>query len=165
MARVSSNKIKPFENLVKILAQARKKGKKIVLCHGVFDLLHPGHIKHFETAKKKGDVLVVTITKDEYVNKGPGRPVFSEFLRAESVAAIECVDFVAINDWPAAVETIKKLKQTLPGLYVMMLTNNEVDEREYEEIIRAGVDDYFLKPVSFNRILLHLEKGLKRAAC
>ena len=47
----------------------------------------------------------------------------------------------------------------------MMLTNNEVDERQYEEIIRAGVDDYFLKPVSFNRILLHLEKGLKRAAC
>ena len=63
------------------------------------------------------------------------------------------------------VETIKKLKETLPGLYVMMLTNNEMDEREYEEIIRAGVDDYFLKPVSFNRILLHLEKGLKRAAC
>jgi len=63
------------------------------------------------------------------------------------------------------VETIKKLKETLPGLYIMMLTNNEVDEREYEEIIRAGVDDYFLKPFSFNRILLHLEKGLKRVVC
>ena len=63
------------------------------------------------------------------------------------------------------VETIKKLKETLPGLYIMMLTNNEVDEREYEEIIRAGVDDYFLKPFSFTRILLHLEKGLKRVAC
>ena len=63
------------------------------------------------------------------------------------------------------VETIKRLKETMPGLYIMMLTNNEVDERQYEEIIRAGVDDYFLKPVSFNRILLHLEKGLKRAAC
>jgi DNA-binding response OmpR family regulator len=63
------------------------------------------------------------------------------------------------------VETIRKLKETMPGLYVMMLTNNEVGEREYEEIIRAGVDDYFLKPVSFNRILLHLEKGLKRMAC
>jgi DNA-binding NtrC family response regulator len=63
------------------------------------------------------------------------------------------------------VETIKKIKDTLPGLYVMMLTNNEVDELEYEKIIRAGVDDYFLKPVSFNRILVHLEKGLKRVAC
>jgi len=63
------------------------------------------------------------------------------------------------------VETIKKLKEAMPGLYVMMLTNNEMDEREYEEIIRAGVDDYFLKPFSFTRILLHLEKGLKRLAC
>jgi DNA-binding response OmpR family regulator len=63
------------------------------------------------------------------------------------------------------VETIKRLKEIMPGLYVMMLTNNEVDEGEYEELIRAGVDDYFLKPISFNRILLHLEKGLKRAAC
>jgi len=62
-------------------------------------------------------------------------------------------------------ETIKKIKETKPGLYVMMLTNNEVDEKEYEEIIRAGVDDYFLKPVSFSRILLHLEKGLKQRAC
>jgi DNA-binding NtrC family response regulator len=62
-------------------------------------------------------------------------------------------------------ETIKKIKETMPGLYVLMLTNNEVDEKEYEEIIRAGVDDYFLKPVSFSRILLHLEKGLKQRAC
>ena len=62
-------------------------------------------------------------------------------------------------------ETIKKIKETKPCLYVMMLTNNEVDEKEYEEIIRAGVDDYFLKPVSFSRILLHLEKGLKQRAC
>jgi len=62
-------------------------------------------------------------------------------------------------------ETIRKTKETKPDLYVMMLTNNEVDEKEYEEIIRAGVDDYFLKPVSFSRILLHLEKGLKQRAC
>lgn len=60
------------------------------------------------------------------------------------------------------VEMIKSLKGTRPELYVMMLTNDEVDEQEYEHIIRAGVDDYFLKPVSFNRILLHLEKGLKK---
>jgi DNA-binding response OmpR family regulator len=60
---------------------------------------------------------------------------------------------------------IKKLKNDIPSLYVMMLTNNQVDEGEYAEIIRAGVDDYFLKPVSFNRILVHLEKGLKRSDC
>jgi len=68
-------------------------------------------------------------------------------------------------DHDYTLETIRKTKETKPDLYVMMLTNNEVDEKEYEEIIRAGVDDYFLKPVSFNRILLHLEKGLKQRAC
>ena len=62
-------------------------------------------------------------------------------------------------------ETIKKIKETKPSLYVMMLTNNEVDEKEYKEIIRAGVDDYFLKPVAFGRILLHLKKGLTRRTC
>jgi DNA-binding response OmpR family regulator len=62
-------------------------------------------------------------------------------------------------------EFIKKLKNDIPGLYVMMLTNNQVDETEYAEIIQAGVDDYFLKPVSFNRILVHLEKALRRNDC
>ena len=52
----------------------KKKGKKIVLCHGVFDLLHVGHIKHLKKAKEYGDKLVVTLTSDRYVNKGPGRP-------------------------------------------------------------------------------------------
>ncbi|MCM8820152.1 MAG: PfkB family carbohydrate kinase [Candidatus Omnitrophica bacterium] len=109
------SKIKTIDELAKILENFRRQGKKIVHCHGVFDLLHPGHIKHLEAAKKKGDILVVTVTKDEYVNKGPGRPIFNERLRAESLASLECVDFVAINLWQSAVETIKKLK---PHFYI-----------------------------------------------
>ena len=73
------------------------KGKKIVLCHGVFDLLHIGHIKHFEEAKKFGDVLIVSVTSDEFVNKGPNRPVFNLALRAEALIALECVDYVIEN--------------------------------------------------------------------
>ena len=111
----TNSKIKSLEELICILKGLRNKGKIIVLCHGVFDLLHPGHIKHFEAAKKEGDILVVTLTKDDFVNRGPGRPVFNQILRAESIAALGCVDFVAINDWPTAVETIRKLK---PHLYV-----------------------------------------------
>lgn len=110
MTRDINSKIKSIDELGVILKDLKKKGNKIVHCHGVFDLLHPGHIKHFLAAKKKGDILVVTITKDEYVNKGPGRPIFNHFLRAENLAAIECIDFVAVNEWPTAVETIKKLK-------------------------------------------------------
>ncbi len=115
MKRNIYSKIKTINELSKVLTTLRKNGKKIVHCHGVFDLLHPGHIKYFESAKKKGDILAVTITKDQYVNKGPGRPIFNENLRAESVSAIECVDYVAINEWPTAVEAIKKLK---PHFYV-----------------------------------------------
>jgi len=103
-----------LDRLVEDLKRLRRAGKKIVLCHGCFDLMHPGHIKHFQTAKKMGDILVVTVTPDIYVDKGPGRPVFTEQLRVSSVAALECVDFAAINKWPTAQETLRLLK---PHIY------------------------------------------------
>ncbi|MEW6544251.1 MAG: PfkB family carbohydrate kinase [Nitrospirota bacterium] len=111
----AANKVKDLDELAGILEHLRRQGKIIVHCHGVFDLLHPGHIRHFEAAKKEGDVLVVTVTRDEYVNKGPGRPAFNQRLRAESVAALHAIDYVAINRWPTAVETIELLK---PQVYV-----------------------------------------------
>ncbi len=111
----TNQKIKTLDELTDIIQKVKKEGRKVVQCHGVFDLLHPGHIRHFEAAKQEGDVLIVTITKDRYVNKGPGRPVFNQRLRAESIAALQCVDYVAINEWPTATETIKKLK---PDVYV-----------------------------------------------
>jgi len=93
---------------------AKRQGKKIVHCHGVFDLLHVGHIKHFNEAKSHGDILVVTITPDEYVNKGPNRPAFTTELRLEALAALESIDFVVKNEWPTAIKTIKKIK---PDIY------------------------------------------------
>lgn len=64
--------------LITNLSNIRKVNKsKIVLCHGVFDLLHIGHINYFEAAKKNGNILVVSITSNEFVNKGPGRPAFN----------------------------------------------------------------------------------------
>ena len=65
-------------------------------------------------AKELGDKLVVTITPDKYVNKGPGRPVFNEILRVKSIAAIEFVDYVSINETPTAVHPIKIIK---PKIY------------------------------------------------
>jgi len=97
------------------LARLKREGQTLVHCHGVFDLLHPGHLRHLQAAKREGDILVVTITPDQYVNRGPNRPVFSEQLRAEQVATLECVDYVAINKWPTAVETIKLLKPDVYG--------------------------------------------------
>ncbi len=115
MNREPHTKIKTIDELALLLEKVRSEGKKIIQCHGVFDLLHPGHVKHFQAAKNKGDLLVVTLTKDEHVNKGPGRPAFNHHLRAETIAAIESVDFVAINDGPTAVEAIRKLR---PCYYV-----------------------------------------------
>ena len=88
--------------------------KKVILCHGVFDLLHIGHIKYFENAKTAGDILVVTVTPDRFVNKGPNRPAFPEQLRCDAIAALSVVDYVALNEWPTAVETIHLLK---PDIY------------------------------------------------
>lgn len=113
--KTSSEKILTIEKLKDLLPELKGQGKKIVLCHGVFDLLHPGHLKHLNAARREGDILVVTITPDHLVNKGPGRPVFAEKLRAEFLAALSVVDFVAVNLWWTAVETIHALK---PNVYV-----------------------------------------------
>ena len=77
-------KIFLLEDLKKIISKEKSKGKKIALCHGVFDLLHIGHIKHFKEAKSLGDILIVSLTPDIYVNKGPKRPAFKEKLRSEA---------------------------------------------------------------------------------
>ena len=108
-------KILDLNELAEKLSELKSHGKKIVLCHGCFDLMHPGHIKYFQASKEMGDVLVVTVTPDQFVDKGPGRPVFGQNLRAESIAALECVDYVAVNRWPTAEETLRLL---LPNYYV-----------------------------------------------
>ncbi len=108
-------KIKKIKDLAEILKTLRSQGKKIVHCHGVFDLLHIGHIRYFEQAKRMGDVLVVTITEDGHVDKGPLRPAFTEALRSEAIASLSCVDYVAVNPWPTAEETLRLLR---PDFYV-----------------------------------------------
>ena len=90
------------------------KTKNIVLCHGVFDLLHIGHINHFKESKNHGDILVVSITSDIYVNKGPNRPAFNEQQRAEALASLKIIDFVVINNSPSSIPIIKSLK---PNFY------------------------------------------------
>jgi rfaE bifunctional protein nucleotidyltransferase chain/domain len=108
-----NNKIKNLDKLKLEINKIRQK-QKIVLCHGVFDLLHVGHIKHFKEAKQNGDILVVSLTPDIYVNKGPQRPAFSEDLRLEAIAALELVDYVCLNTTSTALNVINKIK---PDIY------------------------------------------------
>jgi cytidyltransferase-like protein len=103
----TSAKIIPFESAAELFASLRAQGKRLVQCHGTFDLIHPGHIAHFEDARALGDALVVTITGEKFVNKGPGRPYFNDQLRSRWLAALACVDYVVVVPHPAAVEAIE----------------------------------------------------------
>ena len=108
----AQRKIVPLEGLSAIREQFRD--KTIVLCHGAFDLVHMGHLLHFEEARALGDMLVVTITADRHITKK--RSVsFSEEYRARQLAALEIVDYVAIVDEPSAVTPIERLR---PDVYV-----------------------------------------------
>ncbi|NOG54624.1 MAG: adenylyltransferase/cytidyltransferase family protein [Planctomycetes bacterium] len=108
---------------------ARRRGLTIVQCHGCFDIVHPGHVRHLEFASRQGDVLLVTITADREVSKGTGRPLIPERLRAENLAALNCVDFVYIDPNATAEQVISLVK---PDVYLK--------GREYE----ANRDPRFL---------------------
>lgn len=113
--RRARNKVLTIEELGSVATSAKAEGKKVVLCHGVFDLLHMGHVRHLEMARHEGAVLIVTITADLYVNKGPGRPVFSEQLRAEMLGSLEYVDWVGVNNDATAEPVLRAIK---PDIYV-----------------------------------------------
>jgi len=137
----SPPKLLPLDELAVETARQQDLGKRVVHCHGVYDLLHIGHIQHLEAARQLGDVLVVTVTPDEFVNKGPGRPAFTERHRADALAALSCVDHVAVNRWPTAVETLHLLK---PDVYVKggeyRESANDVTGKIDDEVaaVRAG---------------------------
>jgi len=109
-----NKKITTLDQLGLISNKFKKKGKNVVLCHGMFDLIHLGHIRYFQEAKEEGDILIVTLTADKFCRKGPGRPIFSENLRAESLAALEIIDYIAICPHPTGIEAIKIIK---PNIY------------------------------------------------
>lgn len=125
-----SRKVCSLDQLLAARERLRAEGKTVVHCHGCFDVVHPGHIHHLQHARSLGDVLVVSVSADAHVNKGVSRPLIPDDLRAASLAALECVDLVHLNDYPTAVELLEQLK---PDIFVK--------GREYE----TSVDPRFLK--------------------
>lgn len=147
-------KIKTIEELSEILKAFRSQNKKIVHCHGVFDLLHIGHIRYFENARRMGDVLVVTVTADQYVNKGLNRPAFTENLRAEAIASLTCVDYVAINQWPTTEEMLRLLR---PDIYAkgsesknFVYTTAEEIDKEEQVVREIGATLAFVQDIVFS---------------
>ncbi len=115
MNQSHSPKICTLDELLVHRRASRNANEKLVHCHGCFDIVHPGHIRHLKYAKALGDRLLVTLTADEFVNKGDSRPMFKQDLRAENLAALEFVDWVLINPSPTATQL---LEQVQPDVYV-----------------------------------------------
>ncbi|MDC3119483.1 PfkB family carbohydrate kinase [Candidatus Pelagibacter sp.] len=93
---------------------SQKKNKTISLCHGVFDLIHQGHLKHFKEIKKFSDILIVSVTSDKFAKKGDGRPYFNLADRMYVLSCLEYVDFVVESNSYSAEGIIKKIK---PNFY------------------------------------------------
>ncbi|HEY7090484.1 MAG TPA: PfkB family carbohydrate kinase [Tepidisphaeraceae bacterium] len=121
-AAAADRKVVSLQQLLEMRARALKAGQTIVHCHGCFDIVHPGHIHHLQYAKSLGDLLVVSVSADSHVNKGVSRPLIPDDLRAKSLAALECVDAVYLNNEPTAIDLLEHLR---PDLYVK--------GREYEK--------------------------------
>jgi rfaE bifunctional protein nucleotidyltransferase chain/domain len=148
------DKIKTIEQLGEIARVAQAKGLTVALCHGVFDLVHLGHVRHILAARNEADLVIVTITADRFVNKGPGRPIFPENMRAEMLAALGTVDWVGINQTSSAEPVLDTVR---PDIYVKGsdYENPEDDVTgkialEREAVERHGGRIVFTRDVTFS---------------
>jgi rfaE bifunctional protein nucleotidyltransferase chain/domain len=108
-------KVVSLEQAAALVRTAQAAGEAVVMCHGCFDIVHPGHIRHLQHAARLGARLLVTITGDSLLDKGENRPLIPQDLRAENLAALDCVDWVAVNRKPTAAEILELLR---PDVYV-----------------------------------------------
>ena len=101
------SKTKTRDEIAKLVG-ARPREKKVIMCHGTFDIVHPGHVRHLMYAKEKADILVTSVTADEFIPKGTHRPYVPQELRADNLAACEFVDSVFVDDKPTPIDSILK---------------------------------------------------------
>jgi rfaE bifunctional protein kinase chain/domain len=107
--QLASRKIKTVEELAAIIGR-RPRDRKVIMCHGAFDLVHPGHVRHLLYAKSKADILVASLTCDQHITKANLRPYVPEALRAYNLSAFEMVDYVIIDRNPTPIENLRLLE-------------------------------------------------------
>jgi rfaE bifunctional protein nucleotidyltransferase chain/domain len=136
-----SAKILSLSQLSQRANEIRRAGQRLVLTNGCFDLLHVGHVRYLQQARKLGDFLIVAVNGDESVRalKGAGRPLNSEEDRAEILAALECVDFVTIFPERRATAVIEALR---PAIYVKGgdYTLDSLNPEEVAALERVGAE-------------------------
>ena len=109
--RSSESKIVSRQKLNSLVAEHKKRGQKVVFANGCFDILHVGHVRYLEAARRQGDILIVAVNGDASVRtlKGPGRPILGEAARARLVAALRAVDYVVIFSEPTVASLLRDL--------------------------------------------------------
>jgi D-beta-D-heptose 7-phosphate kinase/D-beta-D-heptose 1-phosphate adenosyltransferase len=112
MSALGSVSILSIDELAALVADARRAGKVVVFTNGVFDLLHPGHLRYLQASRRHGDLLVVAVNSDRSVRaiKGETRPVTPEHERAEMLSALSCVDAVVVFDEDTPAALIERLE-------------------------------------------------------
>jgi cytidyltransferase-like protein len=133
LGQMFGHKIKTLDEL-KVAIGQRPRNKKVIMCHGVFDVVHPGHMRHLLYAKSKADVLIASLTADTHIAKGAHRPHVPQDLRAANLAAFEMVDYVIVDKNPAPIENIKLIQPDFFAKGYEYGGNNEVNPRTTEEI-------------------------------
>ena len=107
--KLYGHKIKTADQIARLIGD-RPRQKKVIMCHGVFDVVHPGHLRHLIYAKSKADILIASLTADVHISKGQYRPHVPQDLRAINLAAFEVVDYVLIDSEPTPLRNLGLIK-------------------------------------------------------
>jgi D-beta-D-heptose 7-phosphate kinase/D-beta-D-heptose 1-phosphate adenosyltransferase len=155
-------KIKNIVQLQRIITKLKTRGKKIVFTNGCFDILHFGHAKYLEEAKRKGDILIVGVNSDSSVRKikGNRRPIINEVYRAGLIAALESVDFVVIFKEETPFRVIKTLK---PDCLVKGADWDKRDIVGRDFVLKGGGKVYTVKLVKGFSTTDLIKRALKRS--
>ncbi len=141
-----SHKIKTPEEIRDIIGP-RPRGGQVIMCHGAFDVIHPGHLRHLMYAKERADILIASLTSDEFITKGPRRPFVPEELRAINLAALEMVSHVVIDRHPTPIENIQTIQPDLFAKGFEYVTNGlHPKTREESEALESYGGEIIFTP-------------------
>ena len=156
-------KLVDLEQLVAIVNDLHRAGRRVVFTNGCFDIIHPGHILHLQQARAEGDVLVIALNSDESVRKlkGEGRPVFGQNERALVLAALEPVDYIIIFDTLRVTHIIQTIR---PDIYIKGgdYTLDTLDAEEHQVMENLGTQIMLLPKIgsfSTTNVIEHVRKN------